>query len=141
MQTPSQQRPFETVMAVIRATSILLGVYWLAIFAATHLPGQSLPSVGSDKLYHVIAFGGLGLLLSAVMSLRVRDARTHAVLVLSIALLYALLDEWSQQFVAGRHPDVKDFVADACGTLLGLVSFWLVRLMFTSARPSFAGTR
>jgi VanZ family protein len=132
MQTPTQQRPFETVMAVIRATTILLGVYWLAIFAATHLPGQSLPSVGSDKLYHVVAFGGLGLLLSAVMSLRFRHARSHAMVVLSIALLYAVLDEWSQQFVAGRNPDVKDFIADSCGTLLGLVSFWIARLLVSS---------
>lgn len=132
MQTPARQTSFETVMAVIRMTTIVLGVYWLAIFAATHLPGSSLPSLGSDKLYHVAAFGGLGLLLSAVMALRVRDMRVHASAVLTIALLYAMFDEWSQQFVAGRSPDVKDFAADACGTLMGLFCFWIVRSAFAS---------
>ena len=127
MQTPAEQRPFETVMAVIRVTSLLLGVYWLAIFVATHLPSRALPSVGSDKVYHLIAFGGLGVMLSWTLSLCVRDGRVHAAAVLSIALLYAMFDEWSQQFVIGRHPDIMDVVADACGVVLGLFSFWLLR--------------
>ena len=131
MHTPAQQRSFEAVIAVIRATSILLGVYWLAIFIATHLPVQALPSIGSDKLYHVVAFGGLGLLLSWVTSAFIRDARTHALVVLSVALLYAMFDEWSQQFVAGRHPDSMDVLADASGALLGLICFWLARLVLT----------
>ena len=131
MHTPAQQRSFEAVIAVIRATSILLGVYWLAIFVATHLPAQALPSIGSDKLYHLAAFGGLGLLLSWVTSAFIRDVRAHALVVLSIALLYAMFDEWSQQFVAGRQPDLMDVIADASGALLGLVCFWLVRLVLT----------
>ena len=127
MQTPAEQRPFETVMAVIRVTTILLGVYWVAIFVATHLPSRSLPSVGSDKVYHLIAFGGLGVMLSWTLSLCIRDARKHALAVLIIAVLYAMFDEWSQQFVAGRQPDLMDVAADACGAVLGLVSFWVLR--------------
>ena len=132
MQTPAQQRPFETVMAVIRVTSILLGVYWLAIFIATHLPSRSLPSVGSDKVYHLIAFGGLGAMLSWTLSLWIRGGRLHAAVVLMIALVYAAFDEWSQQFVVGRQPDIMDVAADACGAVLGLVGFWMLRSILTS---------
>lgn len=127
MHTPAQQRPFETVMALIRITTIVLGVYWLALFVATHLPSQSLPTMGSDKFYHVAAFGGLGFLLSWATSLLVRNPAKQLVLVLLIAALYASFDEWSQQFVVGRQPDVADFVADVCGAALGLVCFMVVR--------------
>jgi VanZ family protein len=131
MQTPAQQRPFETVMALIRITTIVLGVYWLAIFTATHLPTRALPTVGSDKFYHVVAFAGLGFLLCWASSLFVRGALRQAVLVLVIAALYASFDEWSQRFVAGRHPDVEDFAADMCGAALGLACFMIVRAILT----------
>lgn len=131
MQNQTEQRSFETVMAVIRITSMLLAVYWLAIFIATHLPGRALPSVGSDKFYHLVAFGGLGLLLSWAMWLRVRDLRVHAVLVLTVSILYACFDEWSQQFVVGRHPDMLDAVADAIGALAGWCAFQTARMILS----------
>lgn len=131
MQTPAQPRPFETVMALIRITTIVLGVYWLALFVATHLPSRALPSLGSDKFYHVAAYGGLGFLLSWATSLLVRAPRRQMVLVMVIAALYALFDEWSQRFVAGRTPDAADFVADLCGTALGLMCFMILRAILT----------
>jgi VanZ family protein len=122
-------------MALIRVTTIVLGVYWLALFVATHLPSRALPSMGSDKFYHVAAFGGLGFLLSWAMSLAVRSSRKQVVLVLVIAALYASFDEWSQRFVAGRQPDVADFVADMCGTALGLLCFVILRTILARAMP------
>lgn len=118
-------------MALIRITTIVLGVYWAALFVATHLPSQALPSMGSDKFYHVAAFAGLGFLLTWAISLAVRGLGKQVALVLLIAALYASFDEWSQQFVVGRQPDVADFVADLCGTVLGLVCFMLARAVLT----------
>lgn len=135
MHTPVEQRPFDTVMALIRLTTILLGVYWLAIFVATHLPSSSLPSLGSDKTYHLIAFGGLSLLLSWVMSQTIRSVAKQTVMVLAICMLYALFDEWSQQFVAGRQPDVSDVLADAYGTVLGVLAFRLARVWLPREAP------
>lgn len=122
-------------MALIRITTIVLAVYWLALFVATHLPAQALPSMGSDKLYHLAAFGGLGFLLSWALSLMVHGAGKQILLVLTIAALYASFDEWSQQFVVGRTPDVADFAADLCGTILGLACFMIARTVLTRYSP------
>ena len=127
MQTPAQQRPFETVMALIRITTVVLGVYWLALFVATHLPSQSLPSMGSDKVYHVAAFAGLGFLLSWAASLMVRGVHRQVPLVLVIATLYASFDEWSQQFVVGRTPVIADFGAALGGAAVGLLCLLALR--------------
>lgn len=135
MHTPVEQRPFDTVMALIRVTTILLGVYWSAIFVATHLPASSLPALGSDKAYHLIAFGGLSGLLSWVVSLKVRNLAAQIGLVLTICILYAMFDEWSQQFVAGRQPDVRDVLADAYGALLGVLAFRLARVVLVRDAP------
>ncbi|MCC6508721.1 MAG: VanZ family protein [Pirellulaceae bacterium] len=127
MYSSTRTSPYETVMALLRITSTLLGVYWLAIFVATHLPSSSLPSLGSDKAYHLIAFSGLSFLLSWVVSLKLPSAKLQISIVLTITILYAMFDEWSQQFVAGRQPDVADVVADAGGVCLGVLAFWLTR--------------
>jgi len=135
MQTTNQTRLFETTIAVIRIATCLLGVYWLAIFVATHLPGSSLPSLGSDKLYHLGAYGGLGFLLSWALTCCLRDAWGRGMVVLGVSIAYALFDEWSQQFVAGRHADGGDAVADVCGAALGVIVFGLLRTWL--ARESF----
>lgn len=113
-------------MNLIRLTSTVLAVYWLAIFVATHLPGSSLPSLGSDKAYHLLAFFGLSVLLSWVLSQTVASGLTRVIAVLAISIAYAIFDEWSQQFVPHRTPDLADAVADACGATLGVIAFGLV---------------
>lgn len=125
MHSSVRTSPSDTLMNLIRITSTVLAVYWVAIFVATHLPGSSLPNLGSDKLYHLGAFFGLSVLLSWALSQRITRAGTLAVTVLAISIAYALFDEWSQQFVPHRTPDLNDALADSCGAALGVILFGL----------------
>ncbi len=135
MQTPTlpsesnsvRKSSFETVVHVLKVGISILGVYWVAIFAATHLPAPIVPTVGSDKLQHMIAFGGLGFLLAWTLSMVIARVRVQVIATILIALTYATLDEWSQQFVVGRTPDIADGLADVCGAVLGLSSFYVLR--------------
>lgn len=133
MRFSTQSRTYvtliETVSALIRIGCIL-GVYWLAIFIATHLPSQSMPVVASDKLAHLVAFSGLGFLLTWAVSRTGRSVRWQAFRVLTIALVYASIDEWSQRFVAGRQPDLEDVLADVLGAGVGLIGFYLIRSLY-----------
>lgn len=125
MHSSARTSTFDTLMTLIRLTSTVLAVYWVAIFVATHLPGSSLPPLGSDKAYHLMAFFGLSILLNWVMAQKLDSSRTRIIAVLAITITYAIFDEWSQQFVPNRSPDATDALADACGAALGVIAFGL----------------
>lgn len=118
-------------ISIMRLASVVLLAYWALIFFGTHLPSARMPSLhASDKVYHCVAFAGLSFLLCwAIPSSRVRWGK---ILVLSavVALSYAVLDEWTQQFIPGRTCDIWDVAADSVGVVLGLTSYsvarWLV---------------
>ena len=113
---------------MIRIATICLSVYWLAIFAATHLPSRALPGLQwSDKVYHIIAFSGLAFLLAWALPNRLSRTFPHVVLAALIGLLYACLDEFTQQFIPGRTCDVWDVLADAGGIAIGLAIYWTLR--------------
>ncbi len=115
---------------MIRIATICLSLYWLAIFVATHLPKSSLPRLhGSDKLYHLMAFSGLAFLLA--WALPVKSRLRHLNTVLIIAVLYAGLDEFTQQFIPGRTGDIRDWMADVLGVCLGLLAYSLLRAALT----------
>lgn len=102
----------------------LLIAFWLLIFTATHLPQQSLPSLHfSDKLYHAGAFSGLAFLLAWSLTARRIALRKMTLIVVLICVGYGVVDEWTQQFVAGRTCDIFDLAADCIGALVGLVAF------------------
>ena len=137
MFSSARTSTFDTIMNLIRITSTILAVYWVALFVATHLPGSSLPKLGSDKAYHLMAFFGLSVLLNWVLSQKIPSARTRIIFVLVIAIVYAIFDEWSQQFVPNRSPDVADAIADACGAALGVIAFGLAMRVPTLRRLSY----
>ena len=104
----------------------ILGVavlYWVAVFIATHLPGDVLPGEGPpDKLMHFVAYAGLAYLLGWSEVLRCGSSVGVYLRVLAVILLYAAFDEWSQTLVRGRYADALDWVADACGTAMGVMA-------------------
>ncbi len=116
-----------SIIALLRMVTLILGIYWIALFVATHLPAAHVPNMGSDKVQHLIAFAGLGVLLNWAIGLRINRISTQVGIAWLIAVAYAAIDEWSQQFVVGRTPDVADALADACGAALGIVMFQLLR--------------
>jgi VanZ family protein len=114
-----------------RASSIAIlvaavGLYWLAMFAATHLPFQTTPHgdpYSLDKLQHITAFAIFAVLLSAAGATAGISPLPLYLGVIGLIATYAALDEISQRFVVARTPDFFDWLADLCGAILGIIAF------------------
>ena len=76
-----------------------------------------------DKVAHFLVYAVFALLVyrslgDLLRSLSVNIIRTITILILSA---FALLDEYHQSFVPGRHQDLADFAADVLGGLIMLI--------------------
>lgn len=99
----------------------VLAVYWLGIFAATHLPQAALPQTHlGDKTEHFIAYGLLAFLMTAWLRLARARRRGVGLLVFAVCTAYAAVDELTQPIV-NRFADFRDFLADAVGAGLGVL--------------------
>lgn len=112
---------------------IVFGLYFLALFAATHLPVPVvLVSVVSlfDLLIHCAAFFVLTVLAILTFYWRFKPqfrgcsdgfglvpTRVPSFILPILLIAYAALDEYLQQFV-NRYPDMRDWLADTVGILL-----------------------
>ena len=110
---------------------------WLppALWAALILVLTSIPTPSGpggiphlDKITHVLMYAGQGWLVTR--ALRTRRFAALAVALVGIAL-FALLDEWHQQFVS-RDPEVMDWIADMIGASLGIAAASRVRVVETA---------
>ena len=102
-----------------------LVAYWIILFIATTLPATSMPSFGVvDKVNHLLAYFILAILLFLTLlfqqkvPLSLNKAAAYALIICS---LYGMLDEVHQIFIPGRSAEFLDFLADACGALLGVL--------------------
>jgi len=102
-----------------------LVVYWIILFGATTLPAASMPSFGVvDKVNHLSAYFILAILLflTLLFQQKIPFAKNRvAAYALIICSLYGMLDEVHQIFIPGRSAEFLDFLADACGALLGVL--------------------
>jgi VanZ family protein len=98
-------------------------VYATAIFVVSSIPGADMPAGAIwkiDKIVHFAVFVGLGAL--------VYRALPRYWLAVAIASAYGALDELHQKLTPGRSPEIKDFIADVCGALLGaLLALFVLR--------------
>jgi VanZ family protein len=124
-----------------KITACVLALFWPALFVLSHIP---IPNVVreadvSDKSLHFLAYLILTFLLWSVVSgnQKVNWRRAAPWLVLFVIVLYGILDEWLQGYVAGRSCDVRDFFSDLAGALAGLIlssflTFWPAGLAVTA---------
>jgi VanZ family protein len=104
-----------------RALVVVLVMYWLALFASTHVPGRYLGEIHIwDKLAHLISYAGLAFLLALVGLFRRRPSWAAYGGLFAIVVLYGAVDELAQIPVPGRSADLMDWSADALGAILGL---------------------
>ncbi len=111
----------------VRLATCVLVVYWLAMFTGTHIP--KVPDIGvrvPDKVLHASAFFGLTMLLCWVIQTRHSVWKKFAIAFV-LAALYAVFDEFTQGFVRGRSPDVRDFAADMLGCIAAIVLYATAR--------------
>ena len=73
----------------------------------------------SDRILHVVEYAGLAVLL--VRAFRRESAPWGTAIVTAIVLtsLYGASDEYHQAFVPGRVSDVRDWIADSIGGVVG----------------------
>ena len=104
---------------------------WAAfILVLTSVPAPSGPGgiPHLDKLVHVLLYAGQGWLVTR--ALRTRRFAALAVAFVGIAV-FALLDEWHQQFVS-RNLSLVDWIADMIGASLGIAAASRVRPVETA---------
>jgi len=116
---PTTSTPLDRAAAQ-RRTRFALFFYAMVLFMATHWP--RLPEVstgpGFDKLEHLVAYAGLGLLLARHFFFHWRQPRHVLALTLGVVGIFAALDELLQ-IPVGRQCDRWDWLADLLGAVLG----------------------
>ena len=110
---------------------LVLCIYWLTIFIATHTPAAKLPAIkvtGNDKTMHYLAYLGLGIFFWLAYYREKRptfkEKKTWTVVLMLIG--YGVLDEATQWFV-GRNVSALDLLFDSLGILSSLLILFLVR--------------
>lgn len=101
----------------------------ILITIQSSLSGFRLPPLGlkfEDKLVHFLIFGILGWLIIRGMSIEPSRwiQKRKIIISLTIAILFAISDEWHQSLTLKRDADLLDLLAD----VLGIISFVLLFL-------------
>lgn len=103
-----------------------VAVYMALIFVGSSIsqPPQVGPAV-SDKVLHLVAYAGLGVLLVRALSRGwTRPVTTGlAMRAVLIGALYGASDEFHQSFVPERNVEALDIVADAAGAAVAAGAF------------------
>src|SRR5262245_2017988 len=81
----------------------------------------------SDKVYHLLEYGGLGLLLARAIRTtdRFRPGLQVALAAMCVGIVVATTDELFQSTVPGRIPSGFDLLADTVGLALAQILFRL----------------
>ena len=98
--------------------------YMAAIFVASSIPEPPVPGGVPDVSLHEAGYFGLALLLVRALARGRWAGVTPRTLALAwiIAVAYGASDEWHQSFVATRHAEIRDWIADAIGALGGVIA-------------------
>src|SRR5262249_18096279 len=119
----------------------ITAIYWMVIFAGTHWPTDPVSPTGRtfwdrlDKSEHLIAFGGLAVLLCAAGTLRGVSASRLAWSVPAIIAVYGIFDELTQAFVRTRQRGIVDWLFDMLGAGAGVALFLFCRGVMARQDP------
>lgn len=115
-----------TARLATAAVTLLLGVYWIALFYGTHstLPPGMLPG-NSDKYVHFTSYAGLGVLLMSLRAIRGTYSWKSVFARWFVLVAYGAFDELTQMLV-NRTADFRDWYADICGAACGLAAVTFV---------------
>ena len=109
-----------------KLTVIALLIYWPGLFVLTHIPvPEQVRQAGvADKNLHFVSYLILVFLLWFAISpdKKVRWRKSRVWWVAAAIIAYGVIEEVVQGYV-GRSYDLIDLVADAVGTVAGLVLF------------------
>ena len=115
------------IFARIALVAALLGITYLGV-----MPGSSaLPSTGSDKLNHLLAF----FLLSLLVDYSFPSARFHYVKILAL-VGYGAAIEMVQFFAPSRSCSLYDLLADTIAIFAYIVTRELLRSIIVYSRKT-----
>jgi len=110
--------------------------YWLPvlfwagfIFFASSLPEQDIPNIfdAQNILFHIFEYALLALLLNRALKnsgfIRIQALPRRLLLTIFVCLIYAIGDEFHQQFTSGRVSSISDVLIDSLGIMLGSVIY------------------
>jgi VanZ family protein len=111
-----------------------LVLYWIILFTATTIPGNQLPDIHlSDKIEHFSAFFVLAILLNLTMIYQRKSLLLFnyaALVTIIICLSYGAIDELHQMFIPGRSADLRDWLADSAGVIIGVLILNFAKNLF-----------
>lgn len=101
------------------------------IFVLSHQPAGAVDFElfpAQDKVAHLLIYGVLSatVLFAFSPQLRYNNKVLTVATALVVPVLFGILDEYHQRFIAGRSPELLDVAADGAGALL-VCMFWLLR--------------
>ena len=113
---------------------IFISLFWIAlIFILCSIPGNSLPAEPKipyfDKLVHAGLYFFMTLFILPVLDLSRKGyiRKTSAIIVLLITAAYGGFIEIAQEhWFVNRSGDIKDFLADIAGSILGIAFYFLL---------------
>lgn len=106
--------------------ALLCGTHWPRTIEPPPIPGPLDPVLQYDKFVHYIGFCGLMILLvMSGLGAKKRSWSARCGISLIIASVFACLNEYTQQWIAGRSMDWTDLFAN----LLGIGSAYLLAML------------
>ena len=127
-----------------RLALVILCVYWVGIFIASHIPKQHVPPGWhvSGKFLHLGAYFVLTLLVfinaGLVRRASLRSKKTW--LMVGIIVGYAGLDELLQLFIPGRAGSAIDWALDITACMLCVGLLWLAERLRARGK-NYKGSR
>jgi VanZ family protein len=103
-------------------------LWMIVLFFASATPGPDIPAFGPwdfvvKKGGHMLGYAVLGVLCRRTWGWQRRPVAAAWL----PAVMYALVDEFHQSFVPGRHPSLVDALGfDGVGAALGIFVSWVV---------------
>jgi VanZ family protein len=76
-----------------------------------------------DKLLHTVEYGTLAILLARAFAGEGLAWLSASVIAIMLTIGYGATDEYHQWFVPGRSSDVRDWVADSLGAVVGAAAY------------------
>ena len=89
-------------------------IFWMSSQSDLQGPDFPLPPY-TDKVVHAFIYAILSALTYPLARTLGMGRTGAAALAIVFASLYGVSDEWHQSYVAGRHADLRDWIADTIG--------------------------
>jgi len=121
----------------VKPYTIITICYMLLISILSHTPQDDIPESiflgpdGIDYLFHFVEYSILGFLLFRSLASDESVVDNAVQFSMLIGISFAILDEFHQSFVPGRHMSSADMVFDSLGVLFG--TFICSRINFDSS--------